>query len=211
MLDVPILYIDDDLAVIDKPSGLLTQPGLGPELRDSVLVRLAGRFSAPLIVHRLDRDTSGLMVVALHAESHRKLSAAFREREVYKQYEACVAGTPPDHGVIDAPLRKDLLHPPRHCVDFEKGKLAQTEFQTLSTVVGRSRLLLRPLTGRSHQLRVHLCHAGHPILGDPLYGNAQAQRLCLHATELSLPHPRTGELVTWQSESPLKTLFPELY
>ncbi len=202
-----IVFRDAWLIVVEKPSGLLCQPGRGADLQDCLPARLPAELAAARIVHRLDRDTSGLMVLALDAETHRILSRQFEAREVEKIYEAVVWGRlADDAGRIELPLRKDLDHPPRHKVDPQLGKPAVTEWRVLQRREDRTRLELRPLTGRSHQLRVHLAHQGHPILGDPLYATpavaALANRLQLHATGLGIIHPITGARITWTSPCP---------
>ncbi len=202
-----VVHSDSCLIVVDKPSGLLCQPGRGPDKQDCLLSRLSQQWPAALIVHRLDRDTSGLMVLALDAQTHRQLSRQFELRVVQKEYVAFAYGqVEGDAGQIDLPLRKDLDHSPRHIVDQVLGKSATTLWTVLERFADRTRLLLTPLTGRSHQLRIHLAHIGHPILGDPLYAHsaalAMASRLQLHATQLSLTHPAADRLVTWTSSCP---------
>lgn len=202
-----LLYRDNQLLIVDKLSGLLTQPGRGPELYDSLLTRVQLEFPTARIVHRLDRDTSGLIVLALDADAHRELSRQFEAREVEKKYVAVVYGVVVDDcGQIDLPLRKDLDHPPRHMVDHELGKPAVTEYRVIERQTDRTRVELRPLTGRSHQLRIHLQHIGHPILGDPLYAHvaaqAMAERLLLHASELTFTHPASREAMRFACECP---------
>lgn len=191
--------------VLEKPSGLLTEPGRGPDKQDCLARRVQAVLPTARIVHRLDRDTSGLLLMALDDETHRQLSRLFADRAVEKTYLADIAGLPAqDSGVIDAPIGKDWWHPPRYRIDEEKGRSAITRWRVLVRGAGWSRLELRPITGRSHQLRVHLRHLGHPILGDPLYGGSDpaADRLRLHAAELSLVHPATGIGTTWRSKCP---------
>jgi len=201
------IYRDDKLLVFNKPSGLLTQPGRGPELYDSLITRVQLEFPTARIVHRLDRDTSGLIVLALDADAHRELSRQFETREVEKKYVAVVYGVVMNEcGRIDLPLRKDLDHPPRHMVDPVQGKPAVTEYRVIERQADRTRVELRPLTGRSHQLRIHLQHIGHPILGDPLYAHvaaqAMAERLLLHASELTFTHPASREAMRFACECP---------
>ena len=197
-----VLYADPWLLVLVKPSGLLSQPGLGPELADSLISRAQERWPEVRLVHRLDRDTSGLILLARDATTHRALSAAFAERRVRKTYLAMVQGLPADRGgIIDQPLARIATRPPRYgVVPLEcGGKSAFTRWRVLRRFVGSSLLLLQPRTGRSHQLRVHLAAIGHPVLGDPLYGDtlycepAAAPRLQLHAAGLQLLHPATGK------------------
>ena len=197
-----VLYADPWLLALLKPSGLLSQPGLGPELADSLISRAQERWPEVRLVHRLDRDTSGLILLARDATTHRVLSAAFAERRVRKTYLAMVQGLPADRGgIIDQPLARIATRPPRYGVlPLEcGGKSAFTRWRVLRRFVGSSLLLLQPRTGRSHQLRVHLAAIGHPVLGDPLYGEPlygdpiPAPRLQLHAAGLQLLHPATGK------------------
>jgi tRNA pseudouridine32 synthase / 23S rRNA pseudouridine746 synthase len=192
-----VLYADSWLLVLSKPSGLLSQPGLGPELADSLISRAQGRWPEVRLVHRLDRDTSGLILLARDANAHRALSAAFAERRVRKTYLAWVSGVPAARGGwIDQPLARITTRPPRYGVVPLAcgGKPAITRWRLLRRAKGSSLLLLQPRTGRSHQLRVHLAALGHPVLGDPLYGDpAAAPRLQLHAAGLQLLHPATGK------------------
>jgi tRNA pseudouridine32 synthase / 23S rRNA pseudouridine746 synthase len=202
-----LLYRDDQILVFDKPSGLLTQPGRGPDLQDCLLTRVQHEHPTARIVHRLDRDTSGLIVLALDADTHRELSRQFEAREVEKKYVAVAFGVmPDDHGQIDHPLRKDLDHPPRHMVDSALGKSAVTEYRVIQRLMDRTRIELTPLTGRSHQIRVHLQHIGHPVLGDPLYAHEAAlrvaERLLLHATELNFTHPQSHEPMRFECACP---------
>lgn len=200
--------------VVDKACGLLSVPGIGPEKADCLVARVAQRFPGARIVHRLDRDTSGAMVLATDAATHRRLSMAFEARQVRKAYHALVAGhVSGEEGLIDLPLRKEALGSARQTVCHEQGRPSQTHWRVearLDAVPASVRateapfpctlLRLEPLTGRSHQLRVHLLSLGHAILGDNLYAApdalAAATRLCLHATELAFegtrhtaPHP----------------------
>ena len=172
-----ILYSDSWLIAVNKPSGLLSEPGRGPEKQDCLVRRLQTQFPTVRIVHRLDRDTSGVMVLALDADTHRELSRQFQDREVAKLYVAIVHGQMLEEaGQIDLPLAKDFEHPPRHKVDFMQGRPAITRWQVIERLPDRTRLELTPLTGRSHQLRIHLAHLRHPILGDNLYAPAKRAR-----------------------------------
>ena len=165
------------LLVADKPSGLLCQPGRGPHLADSLLTRLRVHWPGAQLVHRLDRDTSGLVLLALEPELHRALSQLFAERLVRKTYRADVLGVPAQAaGSIHLPLARQSRQPPLYGPD-PAGKPAHTDWQLLEACSGWSRLELRPHTGRSHQLRSHLAAIGHPILGDPLYGAQAGQDL----------------------------------
>jgi tRNA pseudouridine32 synthase / 23S rRNA pseudouridine746 synthase len=201
-----LLYLDPWLLALAKPSGLLSQPGLGPELADCLISRAQRRWPEARLVHRLDRDTSGLLLLARDADSHRRLSAAFAERRVRKTYLARVHGVPAARGGwIDQPLARLSTRPPRYGVVpvARGGKRALTRWRRLDGARDRLQdgcsLLLQPHTGRSHQLRVHLAWLGHPLLGDPLYGPTAAaggppvSRLQLHAAGLRLRHPITGQ------------------
>jgi tRNA pseudouridine32 synthase/23S rRNA pseudouridine746 synthase len=202
-----LIHADPWLLALAKPSGLLSQPGLGSALADSLLSRAQRRWPEVRLVHRLDRDTSGLILLARDAETHRRLSAAFAERRIRKTYLAMVEGSPGDRcGVIDLPLARVATRPPRYGVVplAGGGKPSLTRWRLLRSGPRASLLLLQPRTGRSHQLRVHLAALGHPVLGDPLYGDpAAASRLQLHGTGLRLRHPVTGEVLCLRSWCPL--------
>jgi tRNA pseudouridine32 synthase/23S rRNA pseudouridine746 synthase len=210
MGDFEVIFADRHLLVLDKPPGLLSVPGLGPDNQDCLARRAAAAHRGARIVHRLDRETSGVIAMALDADTHRHLSRQFEQRQVDKSYVAVVSGpVASDEGEIDLPLRKDLDPPtpgPRHIVDHEQGRPAVTRYRVLARDEDRTRLELRPLTGRSHQLRVHLEAISHAILGDDLYAPpdivAAADRLLLHAQMLSLTHPATGERMTFESPCP---------
>ncbi|WP_255000355.1 RluA family pseudouridine synthase [Cyanobium sp. Alchichica 3B3-8F6] len=196
LADVELVFCDSWLLALAKPSGLLSQPGLGPELADSLISRAQRRWPEARLVHRLDRDTSGLILLARDADTHRLLSGAFADRRVHKTYLARVQGVPAARGgLIDQPLARLATRPPRYGVVpvAAGGKPALTRWRRLDPCRSGSTLLLQPHTGRSHQLRVHLAWLGHPVLGDPLYGDpASAPRLLLHAAGLRLRHPVTG-------------------
>lgn len=201
-----IVYQDDALIVLDKPSGLLSVPGRGPAHADSLASRVQAEFPDARVVHRLDMATSGLIVMARGAAMERALSIAFQQRQVEKRYVAVVAGQiAEDSGEIDLPLITDWPNRPRQKVDFELGKPSLTGFEVLARDAARNtcRVALTPYTGRSHQLRVHLLAIGHPILGDDLYGDEAsrngAPRLLLHATALALPHPQSGAMLRLES------------
>lgn len=204
-----ILYQDDALIAVDKPSGLLSVPGRGADKQDCLLQRLRQQWPSALVVHRLDMGTSGIMIFALHAQAQRELSALFAKREVEKRYLALVRGRPdPSEGDIDLPLVADWPRRPRQKVDFDSGKAAHTYYRTIEARADAnlSRLALTPTTGRSHQLRVHLAELGHPILGDELYADqrtrAMSERLMLHAERLSFEHPGQGTRLNLQSAAP---------
>lgn len=204
-----ILHVDDHVVVVDKPSGLLSVPGRGPGHSDCLASRVQREFPEARIVHRLDMATSGLLIMARGPEMERRLSIAFQQRQVEKRYVAVVAGIlSPETGDITLPLITDWPNRPRQKVDFEHGKPSLTHYALLGHDPARqcSRVELRPHTGRSHQLRVHMMAIGHPILGDELYGDDRssdgAERLQLHACELSLPHPATGAQLRLLSDPP---------
>ncbi|AXF77275.1 bifunctional tRNA pseudouridine(32) synthase/23S rRNA pseudouridine(746) synthase RluA [Erwinia tracheiphila] len=199
-----VLYQDQHIIVVNKPSGLLSVPGRLAEHRDSVMTRIQQAFPAAESVHRLDMATSGVIVVALTKAAECELKRQFREREPQKTYVARVWGHPAkEKGLIDLPLICDWPNRPKQKVCFETGKTAQTEFQVLDYAADNSaRLQLKPLTGRSHQLRVHLLALGHPILGDNFYAHEQARamapRLQLHAEALTILHPAFQSAMTFR-------------
>ncbi len=193
-----IHYADQDIVIANKPSGLLSVPGRGPEKHECLLSHLQVTYPEIKIVHRLDMDTSGLMVLALSAEVHRQLSRQFQERETAKTYQAICAGMPStQHGSINLPMRCDWERRPLQMIDFKQGKSAETHWQVLQQNSSEFLVELTPITGRSHQLRLHMKSLGHPILGDNLYADPIAlkmsARLLLHATSLSFTHPIKGE------------------
>jgi tRNA pseudouridine32 synthase/23S rRNA pseudouridine746 synthase len=191
-----IRHLDDHLLVLNKPAGLLSVPGRGLAKQDCLARRAQMEFPTARIVHRLDMETSGLLVMALSPLAQRQLNLQFARREIRKQYIAMVQGYLPDTiGTIDLPLRGDWPNRPRQKVDFQEGKASLTHYRLLERDPARSasRVELTPVTGRSHQLRVHLLYLGHPILGDRLYGSAgSAGRLLLHARSLAFAHPLDG-------------------
>jgi len=201
-----LIYADAALVVAVKPAGLLSVPGRGDHLADCLASRVQARYPDARIVHRLDMATSGLLAFARGREAERRLSIAFQCRQVEKEYEAVVAGHPEEAaGRIELPLIADWPKRPRRKVDFEAGKPSLTLFRVLAPEPGgATRLALTPVTGRTHQLRVHLAAIGHPILGDELYAPPEAQgpRLLLHASRLALPHPQSGELIEFASPAP---------
>lgn len=202
-----ILHQDADLLVIDKPSGLLSVPGKAREHADCVESRLRAVFPETLLVHRLDMDTSGVMVFAANAHAQRHLGLQFEKRQLSKTYEALVWGRPEANtGLANAPMIVDWPNRPLQKVCHDTGKSAETEWQVLARGEDHSRMRLRPKTGRSHQLRVHMAHLGHPILGDRFYARGPAlaarSRLCLHASEISLRHPNGGDWITFCSDVP---------
>ena len=209
-LDAPLIHLlhaDDALLVLDKPSGLLSVPGRGPDKADCLAARVQARYPEALVVHRLDMDTSGLMLMARGAAMQRALSQAFAARAVTKRYVAVVAGRlamqETDWGTIDLPLICDWPNRPRQMVDAARGKPSVTRWRVLGHEGATTRVELEPVTGRSHQLRVHLAALGHPILGDPLYGDPSASsRMLLHASALRLAHPATGAERAFESPPP---------
>ena len=202
MDEFKLLHADAHLLVVDKPAGLLAVPGRGDGELLNLTVQLRHGFADALVVHRLDQATSGLMVFARNAAVQRALSMAFEARQVDKRYEAIVHGhVQTESGVVDAPLAADWPRRPRQKVDFETGKPSTTRWRVLQRLPDATRLELEPVTGRSHQLRVHLQSIGHPIVGDALYGEASltAARMLLHATRLGLSHPVSGEALDFAS------------
>ena len=204
-----VIYADDALLVLDKPAGLLSVPGRGEDKQDCLSTRAQRQFPDALIVHRLDMATSGLMILARGASVQRILNDAFASRAVSKRYIAVVEGylapTPQDWGLIDLPIIVDWPNRPLRVIDHQLGKPSQTRWRVLShdAALNTTRVELEPITGRSHQLRVHLLALGHPILGDALYGSPRVQslseRLLLHACSLELQHPISAEPVRFVS------------
>ncbi|MBC8055067.1 MAG: RNA pseudouridine synthase [Rhizobiales bacterium] len=202
-------HVDAHALVVVKPSGLLSVPGRGEHGQDCLSARVQALFADALVVHRLDMSTSGLMLFARGSAAQRALSAAFAERRVHKRYVAVVWGRiDAPHGEIDLPLAADWPNRPKQKVDGATGKPSLTRWRTLGFDAARNatRLELEPVTGRAHQLRIHLLAIGHPILGDALYAPpdvvAQADRLLLHASALRFAHPDTGEPVAVESAPP---------
>ncbi|MBT0724244.1 bifunctional tRNA pseudouridine(32) synthase/23S rRNA pseudouridine(746) synthase RluA [Rosenbergiella sp. S61] len=198
-----ILYQDEHIIVVNKPSGLLSVPGRLPEHNDSIMTRIQRDFPSAESVHRLDMATSGVMVVALTKAAERELKRQFREREPSKTYIAQVWGQLlPDEGLVDLPLICDWPNRPKQKVCFETGKAAQTEWEVLERDAVSCRVQLKPITGRSHQLRVHMLAMGHPILGDNFYASPEAKalstRLLLHAERLTITHPVFGNSMTFK-------------
>ncbi|MBA4341441.1 MAG: RNA pseudouridine synthase [Methylibium sp.] len=192
--ELPPIYVDEGLIVVDKPADLLTVPGRGEDKQDCAIHRVQQRFNDALIVHRLDMATSGLLLLARGADMQRRLSIAFAQRRVAKRYTAVLAGCLAEAcGEVDLPLMPDWPNRPLQKVDLARGKPSLTRWRVLSVdeQVQSTRVALEPVTGRSHQLRLHMQAIGHPILGDPLYASpaqcALAPRLLLHASWLHLP------------------------
>ena len=201
-----VLHADHEILVLDKPAGLLSVPGKGPDLADCLLSRAQAAFPTALLVHRLDRDTSGIMVFALTPHAQRHLGLQFERRKLSKGYVARVWGRPAERkGMIDLPLTVDWPNRPRQMVCHTNGKPALTRWRLVSSDGQTARLRLEPETGRSHQLRVHLREIGHPILGDPFYATGPARdfsRMMLHAETLRLHHPDGGQSVRFRSAAP---------
>lgn len=207
---VHVIHEDPHLLVLDKPAGLLCVPGRGPDKQDCLSARALQRWPHALVVHRLDMATSGLVLMALDAATQRAFGDAFAARQVAKRYEAIVDGVLPESqewSVIDAPLAADWPRRPLQKIDAA-GKPSLTRWRVLRALPerGASHLVLEPLTGRSHQLRVHLASIGHPILGDALYAGEAVQRraprLLLHASALAFTHPATQQWVQFESPRP---------
>lgn len=206
-----LLHEDAHLLVLDKPAGLLCVPGRGADKQDCLSARVQRRWPEALVVHRLDMATSGLVLMARDAATQRALGEAFAARQVRKRYEAVVDGRAeqPHWQTIAAPMMADWPRRPLQKISPD-GKPSLTRWRTLEVHEDdggiASRLLLAPHTGRSHQLRLHLAHIGHPILGDALYGDARVQgrasRLLLHATALVLRHPATGKALRFERAAP---------
>jgi tRNA pseudouridine32 synthase/23S rRNA pseudouridine746 synthase len=224
--DPPVLLHTSRYVVVEKPPNFLSVPGIGPDKADCIAARVRAMLpfaSGPLIVHRLDFETSGLMLLALDAETHRRLSAQFARRRVHKEYISLLEGSvESDEGMIDLPIRLDLENRPRQIVDFEQGRPSLTRYRVLAREHRRTRVLFEPLTGRTHQIRVHAAFSGsstwpsghracaqmppyrrlglgHSICGDPLYGRGSGSRLMLHASVLEFADPYSGSLVRIES------------
>ncbi|HVW92607.1 MAG TPA: pseudouridine synthase [Devosia sp.] len=194
-----VVYVDDDILVLDKPSGLLSVAGKDPALADCLAARAAAKFPGARIVHRLDKDTSGVIVLGLSRRAISGLGIQFEKRQTRKAYVARVWGEiEGDAGRVDLPLATDWENKPRQRVDFENGRPAQTDWRVIDREPGITRVALVPRTGRTHQLRVHMLALGHPILGDAFYATGAARdaapRLQLHAEELSFAHPADGRM-----------------
>lgn len=206
-MSIALHYLDEDILVAEKPTRLLSVPGRGPQKQDCLVNRLALTHGEVLVVHRLDWETSGLMVLARNKPAQSELSRQFQQRKVSKQYLAEVYGEVAEpQGEVALPLICDWPNRPRQKVDYEQGKPSLTRWIRQTSAAKRTRMLLSPVTGRSHQLRVHMQALGHPILGDPLYAEGEAlqmaDRLLLHATRLTFQHPRSGMEMAFFSQPP---------
>ena len=202
-----IIHQDEHLLVVNKPAGLLSVPGKGEALRDCMISRVQQQYPSALIVHRLDMATSGLLVMALNKQMHRELSILFQSRQVEKSYTAIVDGILEEHaGVVDLPLITDWPNRPRQKVDYQQGKASETRYQLIQQLADNARIELTPVTGRSHQLRVHMMSIGHAILGDRLYASEtvadKSPRLLLHAHQLGFTHPATAAAMDFRCPAP---------
>ncbi len=201
-----ILHQDHEILIVDKPAGLLSVPGKGEHLADCLMSRIEAVFPTGLLVHRLDRDTSGVMVFALTPHAQRHLGLQFEKRYTKKTYVARVWGEMETKtGTIDLPLIVDWPNRPLQHVDHVNGKPAITDYRVVRTGGGESRVRLYPKTGRSHQLRVHMKEIGHPILGDPFYATGPARdypRMMLHSETLQFRHPDGGAGVRFTAKAP---------
>mgnify|MGYP005679792461 FL=1 len=199
-----IVHVDKDVLCVVKPSGLLSVPGRGEHVKDSLYTRLLIEWPRARVVHRLDMDTSGIMIFALRRKAERTLKIQFQERRIQKRYETIVYGLTPQSGVIDEPLMADPTRKLRHIV-HPSGKTSETHFETLIHHDEMSLVSLVPKTGRSHQLRVHLMHIGHPILGDRFYAPqevcSKSDRLMLHSAEIGFAHPYSGQQMHFTAPS----------
>jgi len=204
-----VRHRDDQVLVLHKPSGLLSVPGKAAELADCLEARAKAEYPEALLVHRLDMDTSGVFVMAMNKAAQRNLGLQFERRKTAKHYVALVHGImEDDSGLVDEPLRCDWPNRPKQMICYEHGKPSQTRFEVLerNEATNRTRVKLTPVTGRSHQLRVHMLHLGHPILGDDLYAHDDAyeaaDRLMLHAEMLGFHHPDGGTFVEFTAACP---------
>ncbi len=215
MSALEVVFDDDHLLVLNKPSGLLSVPGRGEDKQDCLITRAQAQWPEALTVHRLDMSTSGLMVIAKGPEMQRSLSQAFAQREVHITYEAIVAGELSNTETSNAdawsdihmPLLIDWPNRPKSKVDWEHGKPSHTQWRIKkSNLTNATRVELKPITGRTHQLRLHMMAIGHAIVGDALYASpdiqAQSTRLLLHARVLQLKHPVTAEWMAFESTVP---------
>ena len=201
-----ILHEDHEVLLVDKPSGLLSVPGKGEHLADCLMARVQAAFPTALLVHRLDRDTSGVMIFALTPHAQRHLGLQFEKRHTKKTYVARVWGEMAEKtGTVDLPLIVDWPNRPKQMVDHENGKPAVTDWRVIRAKDGETRVRLMPRTGRSHQLRVHMQALGHPILGDPFYATGPARdypRLMLHSETLQFRHPDGGQGMRVTAKAP---------
>lgn len=205
--ELPVIFADAHILVLDKPPGLLTVPGNHPDRADCLESRAREIFPTARIVHRLDMDTSGVIILGLTIAAHAELGRQFEKRLTAKRYIAKVWGEMMEtEGRVEQPIITDWPNRPKQMIDPVRGRAAVTDWQVMDFEDGHSRVELVPLTGRSHQLRLHMAYLGHPVLGDNFYAHAGARaasdRLCLHAKSLSLYHPATGDEVSFESAVP---------
>ena len=201
-----VVHLDHEILVVNKPSGLLSVPGRGALLADCLITRIQSEYPTALLVHRLDRDTSGVMVFALSPNAQRHLGLQFEKRQTKKTYVARVWGQiKAATGTVDLPITVDWPNRPKQMICHETGRAAVTDWQVVNRNRGETRVKLSPKTGRSHQLRIHMLALGHPILGDPFYGTPESQeatRLMLHSHRLRLRHPDGGEMMDFRAKLP---------
>jgi tRNA pseudouridine32 synthase/23S rRNA pseudouridine746 synthase len=202
-----ILHDDHQILIVNKPAGLLSVPGKGEHLSDCLIARVQGAFPQALLVHRLDRDTSGVMIFALTRHAQRHLGLQFEKRMTQKTYVARVSGKlEPKTGTVDLPIIVDWENRPLQKICHETGRAAQTDWRVMRYGDDETRVRLMPKTGRSHQLRVHMLALGHPILGDPFYAKGAAledhARLMLHSEELRVKHPDGGATHKFRAKVP---------
>jgi tRNA pseudouridine32 synthase/23S rRNA pseudouridine746 synthase len=202
-MNVDFIYRDNFIMAVNKPPGLLSVPGIGPENQDCMIARLLSIEPEAKVVHRIDCHTSGIMLFAIGIDMQRALSRIFHDRKIDKQYVALTRDWLDENaGVINYPIRCDINNRPRQVVDYQYGKHAVTEWEVMQRGYDRVRLLLKPETGRTHQLRVHCASMGHPVIGDTLYGNDEMlqSRMLLHADTLVFMHPVTGKPMTLSAD-----------
>ena len=201
-----VFHLDHELLIINKPAGLLSVPGRGPLLADCLLTRIQADYPTALLVHRFDRDTSGVMVFGLSRHAQRHLGLQFEKRQIKKTYIARVWGrVGTNSGKVDLPIIVDWPNRPKQKICYETGRAAITDWRVIKRLETETRIKLTPKTGRSHQLRIHMLALGHPILGDPFYGtpdSQNAERLMLHSYRLSLRHPDGGEMMEFRAKQP---------
>lgn len=209
VIPLDIIYEDNDIIIVNKPSGLLSVPGRKDEHKDSLATRVQKEFEGARTVHRLDMDTSGIVIMARNEGAHKNLGLQFEKRKTQKEYIACVWGIiEEDKGEIDLPLICDWPNRPIQKIDLTRGKEAQTQWSVIERDRQRNvtRVSLKPITGRTHQLRIHMAEIGHPILGDDFYAHEKAlkaaKRLNLHAFKLQLKHPVTHEVMSFNVPCP---------
>jgi len=202
-----ILHIDSDLIIVNKPSGILSVPGRGEDKQDCMISRVNQEYPGALTIHRLDMETSGILIIARNEKSQSAMGKLFQSRNIKKQYIALVNGIPKkNNGLINFPLIADWPNRPKQKIDLIKGKPSSTNYLVIESTENASRVKLTPITGRSHQLRVHMLAIGHPILGDRLYASQdiidRADRLLLHASFICFNHPITHEKITIKCPEP---------